>query len=470
MDLSEPSSPLSFLEGGETPGPLNRACLLDESSLLFGETSVEDGCYVYPEVVPETPSPLCNQRSPCPRGTKREKMALSTTSKRCHTEDKPFDDPCKTPTSHRRSKRQRIALDRPPNVKPETRCGNNEFVPASSLIDTDSFWLEPPLPSSSSSSSSLSLSSKYSPCASLGLENGPALGSSCRSRQKSPARPKTLGICRKKQKSSAASSTISSSSKCAKVLDVTDSGCVRSVMAERWPETRPDVQQNLFTGHKHGDVVVIDDDEDDVIVQAMVRSVQMAEDEAFARSLQEQFDQEERDQLRFQPNRFQSNHVYGPFGGFGSMEHLAAYSIGYPSPPGLHALLSEPAVRLTRHSRSRTSARRRGRQAPAGVLDDSQGNSYEALLAYEESQGSAVPKRTLTQPEIERFPTSKFDPAHSAGKTECQICFCDYSQGEKLRILPCFHDYHVKCIDRWLQDNTTCPICRADVTDCGGSN
>lgn len=36
----------------------------------------------------------------------------------------------------------------------------------------------------------------------------------------------------------------------------------------------------------------------------------------------------------------------------------------------------------------------------------------------------------------------------------CQICFCDYTDGEKLRMLPCFHDYHMKCIDRWLKVNT----------------
>lgn len=33
----------------------------------------------------------------------------------------------------------------------------------------------------------------------------------------------------------------------------------------------------------------------------------------------------------------------------------------------------------------------------------------------------------------------------------CQICFCDYTNGDKLRMLPCFHDYHVSCIDRWLK-------------------
>lgn len=34
------------------------------------------------------------------------------------------------------------------------------------------------------------------------------------------------------------------------------------------------------------DIVIIEDDTDDVAVESMVRSVQMAEDEAYARSLQ----------------------------------------------------------------------------------------------------------------------------------------------------------------------------------------
>ncbi|XP_016351083.1 RING finger protein 44-like [Sinocyclocheilus anshuiensis] len=102
------------------------------------------------------------------------------------------------------------------------------------------------------------------------------------------------------------------------------------------------------------------------------------------------------------------------------------------------------------------------------LFDDSQGNNYEALLAFEEQQGAVVAKNTLTKAKIERLPVKTYDPAHSAGKTDCQICFSEYKAGERLRILPCLHDYHVKCIDRWLKENATCPICRADISECGG--
>ncbi|KAG8012962.1 E3 ubiquitin-protein ligase RNF38, partial [Nibea albiflora] len=87
-----------------------------------------------------------------------------------------------------------------------------------------------------------------------------------------------------------------------------------------------------------------------------------------------------------------------------------------------------------------------------------------ALLAFEERQGAVV-SRKLSRSEIQRFPTKTFQTATGAGHTQCQICFCDYADGEKLRMLPCFHDYHVQCIDRWLKDNTTCPICRANLAD-----
>ncbi|XP_037678639.1 E3 ubiquitin-protein ligase RLIM-like [Choloepus didactylus] len=49
----------------------------------------------------------------------------------------------------------------------------------------------------------------------------------------------------------------------------------------------------------------------------------------------------------------------------------------------------------------------------------------------------------------------------------CIICITEYTEGNKIRVLPCSHEYHVHCIDHWLSENSTCPICRCKVTDSG---
>jgi len=44
---------------------------------------------------------------------------------------------------------------------------------------------------------------------------------------------------------------------------------------------------------------------------------------------------------------------------------------------------------------------------------------------------------------------------------ECIICFELLKVKQNKRVLPhCNHYYHEKCIDEWLLNNSSCPICR----------
>ncbi|KAL3528534.1 hypothetical protein ACH5RR_007856 [Cinchona calisaya] len=49
-------------------------------------------------------------------------------------------------------------------------------------------------------------------------------------------------------------------------------------------------------------------------------------------------------------------------------------------------------------------------------------------------------------------------------EVQCVICLNIVSKGEKYRVLgECRHEFHVECIDSWLMQNSTCPLCRCPV-------
>ena len=44
---------------------------------------------------------------------------------------------------------------------------------------------------------------------------------------------------------------------------------------------------------------------------------------------------------------------------------------------------------------------------------------------------------------------------------ECYVCLEAYKPGDRIRRLPCKHEFHAVCVDKWLLDvHSTCPICR----------
>ncbi|XP_074534720.1 uncharacterized protein LOC141797167 [Halichoeres trimaculatus] len=392
----------------DSPGVLNRGCLLEPEDVLCQDLTV---------IVPETPSPKLGKRRRCARLTEerfnpvavKDSPDLSTRTERVFSHN---------------SKRRRLSA-----AMGQQSVG---FVPASSLMHfpMDS-WTEEPQPFASSSSSSPSCSSSSSSSSYLTpVSERKAAHTVAGSTDEASPAPLRERITQRPASPPAA-------------------GSLSFLTAEerRWLNIE---QGNTSTAPE---IIISDDDE------AVVRLVQVEEDEAMARSLQAQFDQEESSHSRHHHHHHHHHHQqqqshsrYNPYMEPSWMPHLLA---------AVSPLVSYEEDLIGQHRRR---VRGRRRNAHPEFSDSLQGDDYEALLAFEERQGAVVSKK-LSRGEIQRFPIKSFQSANSAGNTQCQICFCDYTDGEKLRMLPCFHDYHVQCIDRWLKDNTTCPICRANLAD-----
>ncbi|KAK6920413.1 Zinc finger, RING-type [Dillenia turbinata] len=54
---------------------------------------------------------------------------------------------------------------------------------------------------------------------------------------------------------------------------------------------------------------------------------------------------------------------------------------------------------------------------------------------------------------------------------QCYICLSEYEEGDKIWVLPCRHEFHMPCIDKWLKEiHGVCPLCRGDVCGSIGEN
>ncbi|KAJ0089446.1 hypothetical protein Patl1_14843 [Pistacia atlantica] len=78
---------------------------------------------------------------------------------------------------------------------------------------------------------------------------------------------------------------------------------------------------------------------------------------------------------------------------------------------------------------------------------------------------------SLPAPEsvVDSFPLKNHKkPDKAAGSRDdveqCYICLAEYEEGDKIRVLPCHHEYHMSCVDKWLKEiHGICPLCRGDV-------
>lgn len=90
-------------------------------------------------------------------------------------------------------------------------------------------------------------------------------------------------------------------------------------------------------------------------------------------------------------------------------------------------------------------------QTELSSSDSTETENYEALLNLAERLGEAKP-RGLAKLEIEQLLSYKFNAdTHQGDQTSCVVCMCDFEARQLLRVLPCSHEFHAKCVDKWLR-------------------
>lgn len=80
------------------------------------------------------------------------------------------------------------------------------------------------------------------------------------------------------------------------------------------------------------------------------------------------------------------------------------------------------------------------------------------------------PKRGLEPSVIAALPVFVYtrEGRHEGdADVECAVCLSMLEDEEMARLLPnCKHNFHVECVDTWLNSHSTCPICRTEVEPC----
>ena len=91
--------------------------------------------------------------------------------------------------------------------------------------------------------------------------------------------------------------------------------------------------------------------------------------------------------------------------------------------------------------------------------------SLVPLLTAAASENSQPPAlRKAPKATVDKLPCRAYT-AEEGVTRECYICLDTYEHGDKMRRLPCKHEFHAKCVDRWLLDcganrrAVACPMC-----------
>lgn len=85
--------------------------------------------------------------------------------------------------------------------------------------------------------------------------------------------------------------------------------------------------------------------------------------------------------------------------------------------------------------------------------------SYEQMVQLDENDSQQEFARGLPLEKIRQaLSVNPYGGSELAEK--CAVCLNEFKPSSKCALLPCKHQFHVNCIERWLIRRNACPICR----------
>lgn len=88
-----------------------------------------------------------------------------------------------------------------------------------------------------------------------------------------------------------------------------------------------------------------------------------------------------------------------------------------------------------------------------------------STAAQKSSDGPSVPLVSSPGSGKEKKQDTDGNSIMPEDELTCSICLEEVVVGDLLRSLPCLHQFHVNCIDPWLRQQGTCPVCKRQVSD-----
>jgi hypothetical protein len=102
----------------------------------------------------------------------------------------------------------------------------------------------------------------------------------------------------------------------------------------------------------------------------------------------------------------------------------------------------------------------------------SDGDFYEMARQMSEQEAQAQAKKNkASEAAVKKLPIVKIETKHckkgeKGAELEpptCTVCCEGIPLGGKGMFMPCGHIYHPDCLNPWLKDHNTCPVCRYEL-------